>query len=50
LVEGIFGKPLPNKLQDGIMQTGLVLLLGLGIFLILRDTANLAFFQQLFPE
>jgi membrane-associated protease RseP (regulator of RpoE activity) len=49
-VEGIFGKPLPNKLQEGIMQTGLVLLLGLGIFLILRDTANLAFFQQLFPE
>jgi len=49
-VEGIMGKPLPNKLQEGIMQTGLVLLLGLGIFLILRDTANLAFFQQFFPE
>lgn len=45
LVEGIFGKPLPNKLQEGIMQTGLVLLLGLGIILIVRDTANLAFFQ-----
>jgi len=42
-VEGIFGKPLPNKLQEGIMQTGLVLLLGLGVFLILRDTLNLAF-------
>lgn len=50
MVEGIFGKPLPNKLQENIMQTGLVLLLGLGIFLILRDTANLAFFQQFFPE
>lgn len=49
-VEGVTGKPLPNKLQEGIMQTGLVLLLGLGVFLILRDTANLAFFQQLFPE
>lgn len=44
-LEGIMGKPLPNKLQEGIMQTGLVLLLGLGIFLIVRDTANLAFFQ-----
>lgn len=48
--EGLRGKPLPNGLQEGIMQTGLVLLLGLGIFLIVRDTANLAFFQQLFPE
>lgn len=50
LFEGLMGKPLPNRLQEGIMQTGLVLLLGLGIFLILRDTANLAFFQQLLPE
>lgn len=48
--EGVMGKPLPNRLQEGIMQTGLVLLLGLGIFLIVRDTANLAFFQQLLPE
>lgn len=50
VAEGVRGKPLPNQLQEGIMQTGLVLLLGLGIFLIVRDTANLAFFQQLFPE
>ncbi len=48
LVEGLRGKPIPNQVQDGIMQTGLVLLLGLGVFLIVRDTANLAFFQQLF--
>ena len=48
LIEGLLGKPLPTKLQDGIMQTGLVLLLGLGMFLIVRDTANLAFFQELF--
>jgi membrane-associated protease RseP (regulator of RpoE activity) len=41
LVEGLFGKPLPSKLQDGIMQTGLVFLLGLGVFLIVRDTASL---------
>lgn len=50
VVEGLTGKPLPLKLQEGIMQTGLVLLLGLGVFLILRDTANLAFFQQILPE
>ncbi len=48
LIEGLRGKPLPNKLQEGIMQTGLVLLLGLGVFLIVRDTANLALFQNLF--
>jgi len=47
-VEGVTGKPLPTKLQDGIMQTGLVLLLSLGIFIIVRDTVNLAFFQNLF--
>jgi len=41
LIEGVRGKPLPSKIQDGVMQTGLMLLLGLGIFLIIRDTANL---------
>ena len=47
-VEGVTGKPLPSGLQDGIMQTGLVLLLSLGVFIIVRDTVNLAFFQNLF--
>lgn len=47
-IEGVTGKPLPTKLQDGIMQTGLVLLLSLGVFLIVRDTVNLAFFQEFF--
>ncbi len=49
LVEGVRGKPLPQKLQEGIMQTGLVLLLSLGFILIIRDTLNLAVFQQMFP-
>jgi RIP metalloprotease RseP len=40
-VEGLRGKPVPAKIQDGVMQTGLVLLLGLGVFLIIRDTVNL---------
>ncbi|AFY77302.1 RIP metalloprotease RseP [Pleurocapsa sp. PCC 7327] len=48
LVEGLRGKPLPRTIQEGIMQTGLVLLLSLGVFLIVRDTASLAFFQELF--
>jgi membrane-associated protease RseP (regulator of RpoE activity) len=41
LIEGVRGKPLPNRIQENVMQTGLMLLLGLGIFLIVRDTANL---------
>ena len=44
MVEGLRGKPLPNKLQEWITQTGLVLLLSLGLFLVVRDTVNLAFF------
>jgi membrane-associated protease RseP (regulator of RpoE activity) len=44
VIEGLRGRPLPAKVQDGIMQTGLVFLLSLGAFLILRDTAQL--FQQ----
>jgi len=48
LVEGVRGRPLPNQIQENVMQTGLVLLLGLGIFLIVRDTAQLEVFQNLF--
>lgn len=47
-IEALRGRPLPARIQENIMQTGLVLLLGLGMFLIIRDTANLAVFQQLF--
>lgn len=47
-IEGLRGKPLPTHIQDGVMQTGLMLLLGLGIFLIVRDTANLPWVQNLF--
>lgn len=48
LIEGIRGKPLPSRLQENVMQTGIVLLLGLGIFLIVRDTTQLEVFQRLF--
>ncbi len=41
LIEGLRGRPLPARIQEGVMQTGLVLLMGLGMFLIIRDTANL---------
>lgn len=48
LIEGLRGKPLPERVQENVMQTGLVLLLGLGVFLIVRDTTQLEFFQNLF--
>lgn len=51
LIEGLWGKPLPTRIQEGVMQTGLFLLLGLGMVLIVRDTVNLtglAWMQQLF--
>ncbi|BAZ82998.1 RIP metalloprotease RseP [Sphaerospermopsis kisseleviana CS-549] len=50
LIEGLLGKPLPAKIQEGVMQTGLVLLLGLGIFLIFKETLQLEFVQQIFQN
>ncbi|HIK45749.1 MAG TPA: RIP metalloprotease RseP [Leptolyngbyaceae cyanobacterium M65_K2018_010] len=47
LVEALRGKPLPDRIQENVMQTGLVLLLGLGVFLIVRDTTQLEIFQNL---
>jgi membrane-associated protease RseP (regulator of RpoE activity) len=41
LIEALLGKPLPTKIQDTVMQTGLALLLSLGVFLIIKDTAGL---------
>ncbi|PSN17690.1 RIP metalloprotease RseP [filamentous cyanobacterium CCP5] len=46
-IEALRGKPLPERIQENVMQTGLVLLLGLGIFLIVRDTSQLEIFQNL---
>lgn len=47
LIEGLRGKPLPSQVQENVMQTGLVLLLGLGVILIVRDTTQLEVFQNL---
>jgi membrane-associated protease RseP (regulator of RpoE activity) len=46
LIEALRGKPLPQRIQEGVMQTGLLLLLGLGIVLIVRDTVQLDVFQR----
>jgi membrane-associated protease RseP (regulator of RpoE activity) len=47
LIEALRGKPLPLRLQESVMQTGIFLLLGLGIFLIIRDTSQLEVLQNL---
>jgi membrane-associated protease RseP (regulator of RpoE activity) len=41
LLEAVRGKRLPKQLEERVMQTGLVLLLGLGVVLIFKDTLNL---------
>lgn len=40
ILEALRGKPVPKRFEEGFMQTGLVLLLSLGVILIIRDTAN----------
>jgi len=41
------GRPLPERLQLAVMQSGLLLLLGLSVVLIVRDTSQLPLVQQL---
>ncbi|NET54373.1 MAG: RIP metalloprotease RseP, partial [Merismopedia sp. SIO2A8] len=48
VVEAMRGRPLPMRLQENVMQTGLFLILGLGIFLIVKDTTQLEVVQNLF--
>ncbi|NEP55325.1 MAG: RIP metalloprotease RseP, partial [Moorea sp. SIO3C2] len=36
------------RFQENVMQTGLFLILGLGVFLIVRDTTQLEVVQKLF--
>lgn len=49
-IEGVRGKPLPLRVQENVMQTGFVLLLGLGVFLIIRDIANLDGVRSMFQR
>ena len=50
LIEGFLGKPLPTRFQENVMQTGLALLLGLGIFVIIRDTVSLNIVQEFIKQ
>ena len=46
LLEGLRRKPLPEKFQMAFMQSGFVLLVGLSVVLIVKDTSQLAAVQQ----
>ena len=47
LAEAVRGRPLPERFQMAVMQSGLLLLLGLSVVLIVRDTSQLPLVQQL---
>ena len=47
LLEGVRGKPLPERFQLAFMQSGFVFLVGLSVILIVKDTSQLAAVQQL---
>jgi membrane-associated protease RseP (regulator of RpoE activity) len=48
LLEGLRGRPLPERFQTAFMQSGFVLLMGLSLVLIVKDTSQLPMVQQLF--
>lgn len=47
LLEGLRGRPLPERLQLAFLQSGFVFLVGLSLLLIVRDTSQLPAVQQL---
>ena len=47
LLEGVRGRPIPERIQLAFMQSGFFLLVGLSVVLIVRDTTQLSVVQQL---
>jgi membrane-associated protease RseP (regulator of RpoE activity) len=47
LLEGLRGRPMPERLQMAFMQSGFVFLVGLSVVLIVKDTSQLPAIQQL---
>jgi len=47
LLEGLRGRPLPDRFQLAFMQSGFVFLVGLSLILIVKDTTQLPAIQQL---
>ncbi len=47
LLEGIRGRPIPERIQLAFIQSGFLLIVGLSIILIIRDTSQLDMVQRL---
>jgi len=47
IIEGLIGKPIPEKIELAFMQSGFLLLVGLSVVLIIRDTSQLSIVQHL---
>jgi membrane-associated protease RseP (regulator of RpoE activity) len=47
LLEGVRGRPLPDRFELAFAQSGFVFLVGLSLVLIVKDTSQLAVVQQL---
>ena len=50
LIEGIRGRPIPDKIQIAVTQSSFLLLMGLSIILIIRDTSQLLIIQKLLKQ
>ena len=50
LIEGFRGKPVPVKVQMAVTQSSFILLVGLSVLLIIRDTSQLLIVQKLLNQ
>ena len=50
LIEGVRGKPIPERIQLAVTQSSFFLLVGLSVVLIIRDTSQLLIIQKLLKQ
>jgi len=50
IIEGLRGRPIPDKIQIAVTQSSFLLLVGLSLVLIIRDTSQLLFIQKLLNQ
>ena len=50
IIEGLRGRPIPEKIQIAITQSSFLLLVGLSLVLIIRDTSQLLIIQKLLNQ
>ncbi len=50
IIEGLRGRPIPEKIQIAVTQSSFLLLVGLSLVLIIRDTSQLLIIQKLLNQ